>query len=98
MGPEAKIEAALIKAVIKAGGLTRKLNGTGYRHFPDRLVVLPGITAFIEVKARGKRPTSAQRHLHALLRLLDAHVYVLSNTDDIPDLMQQLGVGRGERK
>ena len=51
---ERDIEKYLGKKVKEIGGSTFKITSPGAAGFPDRLVVLPGIMFFCEVKAPGK--------------------------------------------
>lgn len=58
---EKEIEAALVRAVKDRGGLAPKLVSPGFDGMPDRLVLLPdGKSAFVELKAPGKKPRAIQ--------------------------------------
>ena len=82
IGPEAKVENALVRAVKRHGGMTRKMNGAGYRAWPDRLVLLPAVEQFyVECKAPGKYATDQQRALHNKLRQQGAIVFVVDSVD-----------------
>ena len=82
IGPEAKVESALAQAVKQHGGISRKLNGAGYRAWPDRLVLLPGVEQFyVECKAKGRRATDQQRALHNKLREQGCMVFVVDSVD-----------------
>lgn len=64
---ERDVEKYLVKMVKAAGGEVRKLRWIGRASAPDRLVLLPGVGCFVELKRPGKEPTAAQRReLHAL--------------------------------
>jgi hypothetical protein len=64
---ERDVEKYLVKQVKAAGGEVRKLRWIGRTSAPDRLVLLPGVGCFVELKRPGKRPTAAQeRELGAL--------------------------------
>lgn len=58
---EREIEQYLVKEVKKIGGLAYKLTSSGNRGLPDRLCILHGVIAFIELKAPGKRPSDLQQ-------------------------------------
>ena len=68
---ESTVEAAFVRQ-LRARGLTVvKLNLTGRRGWPDRLVLLPGgRVVFVELKRRGERARQLQEHVHAELRAL----------------------------
>ena len=52
---ENRVEEALRKKVIAAGGLCLKFVSPGQRGVPDRLCIMPhGVVAFAELKAPGK--------------------------------------------
>ena len=59
-GPEALLERALVKHADKRGVLTRKFTSPGHASVPDRLFML-GLTVFVEIKQKGKKPTPAQQ-------------------------------------
>ena len=61
---EKTIEAKLVTAAKRLGGLALKFVSPGFDGVPDRLVLLPGgRLAFIELKAPGKklRPLQVRR-------------------------------------
>lgn len=62
------IENHLIKRVKELGGLCWKFNSASLPGVPDRVVIISGITAFIEVKRPGERPKRHQRVAIATLR------------------------------
>lgn len=63
--------------VRRVGGQTRKLNGTGNRDWPDRLVVKPGTPLFfMEFKREGEKPRRSQIHFFCTLVRAGAAVFV----------------------
>lgn len=65
---EKDIEKRFVRELKKLGCKSRKLNGTGYRDWPDRLILVPGgVTLFIEFKIPGEdlRPSQASLHEEA---------------------------------
>jgi hypothetical protein len=53
------------------------------RHWPDRLIVIPGGHCFfIEFKRKGEVPRKAQTLMHQRLRAINHKVYVCDNYDD----------------
>jgi len=68
---ERDIERKFVAEVKKNGGLALKFVSPGFDGMPDRLVLMPnGIMAFVEVKAKGKKPRPPQLSRHEMLRFL----------------------------
>lgn len=62
---EGDIEKRFVREAKKLGCMTRKLNGVGYRDWPDRLVMVPGgAIIFIEFKRPGEPLRESQASLH----------------------------------
>lgn len=75
---EKQIEGKVVKWAREHGILTRKMNGDGYRGWPDRLFVLRnGKTLWIEFKRPGGKESELQKVMLDNLRELghEAHVY-----------------------
>ena len=85
MGPEAKIEAYLVKSVKDAGGMAVKNKGT--RGFPDRTVLLNGLVVFIEVKAEGEEPRPEQIRMFTKISAIGCMVFVIDSKDRVDDFM-----------
>ena len=85
---EKVIEQALVRAVLKHGGLCLKFVSPGYAGLPDRLILMPGgRMAFVEVKAPGEKPRPLQVYMHAQLRILGFDVYVIDCRQQIPEVL-----------
>lgn len=90
MGPEARIEAYLREAVIRAGGLCFKFTSPNRRSVPDRLCVFPtGEIIFVECKAPGKHPTPAQAREIARLRGLQCIVHVVDSKARVDAVLEK---------
>ena len=82
---EAALERWCVARARARGWLSRKMNGLGFRDWPDRLFVRPpGPSGFrrpiwVEFKRAGGRPTDAQAHLHAELRRRGDRVEVIDD-------------------
>ena len=95
MTPEAKVENALVRAVKRHGGMTRKMNGSGYRAWPDRLILLPAVEQFyVECKAPGETATDQQKALHNKLRDRGATVFVVDNVDMAKEVVLNMSTKR----
>ena len=85
------IEQKFRAAVKAAGGLAVKFTSPGFDGVPDRLALLPGgRMAFVEVKAKGKKPRPLQLARHRLLRRLGFKVYVLDDESQIGGIIDEI--------
>lgn len=91
MDREKVIEEKLVRAVKKIGGLALKFVSPGYDGMPDRLLLIAkGRVAFVEVKAKGKKPRPLQVARHKKLRELGFKVYVLDDEKQIETIIQEV--------
>jgi hypothetical protein len=76
--PERIAEARYVKYVRKeCKGITRKMNGLGYRSWPDQWSIPPNGNDFlIEFKREGVDPTELQEDMHQQLRSSGKVVYI----------------------
>lgn len=61
---------------------------------PDRIVIAPGRTVFVEVKRPGAEPTRLQLFQHAKMRSFGAQVYVIDDRSGVDALMADLAAHR----
>jgi hypothetical protein len=87
---EAKVEAALVKAVTAAGGICWKWPATARAGVPDRIVVLGGRVAFVELKRPGEKPRPLQLDVHRRLRAAGADVRVIDTVECARDFVRGL--------
>ncbi len=88
---EKATEQKLILMIKAAGGIAPKFISPGYDGMPDRIVLLPeGRIAFVEVKAPGKKPGPLQLARHDMLRRLGFKVFVLDDTSQIGDILDEI--------
>jgi hypothetical protein len=80
---ERDVERQLIKQVKAAGGEVRKVMWIGRRGAPDRLVLLPGCSLFVELKAPGGRISRLQDVEHRRLRAAGCKVMVIWKVEEI---------------
>ena len=81
---EKEIEKKLALEAKKRGGLAVKFVSPGFDGMPDRILLMPERkTAFVEVKAPGKRPRSLQMARHKFLRALGFSVFILDDERQI---------------
>ena len=91
MAEEKKIEQKLVKAVRDIGGLALKFVSPGCDGVPDRLILIAyGKVAFVEVKAKGKKPRPIQIRRINQIKNLGFLVFILDDEKDIPSIIQQV--------
>jgi hypothetical protein len=87
---EASVEESCRRYAHDRGWTSRKMNGMGFRSWPDRLFLPPraargeqlpwtGARFWVEFKRPGKEPTPDQARMHRELRARGETVYVLSD-------------------
>lgn len=88
---EKEIEQKLRQSVKAMGGICPKFVSPGYAGMPDRLVLLPdGVCAFVELKAKGKKPRPVQLARHRLLKSLGFKVYVIDDVEQIGGVLDEI--------
>ena len=91
MAEEKKLEQKLVKAVRDIGGLALKFVSPGCDGVPDRLILIAyGKVAFVEVKAKGKKPRPIQTRRINQIKNLGFLVFILDDEKDIPSIIQQV--------
>ena len=91
---EKEIEKGLVAEVKKKGGICPKFVSPGFDGMPDRIILLPkGRMAFAELKAPRKKPRPLQLSRHKLLRKLGFQVYVIDNTRNIIEVIDEIEGG-----
>ena len=89
---EKQIEEKLVHLVRLRGGVCPKWTSPGFAGVPDRLVFLPGgHIGLVEVKAPGMKPTPLQQSRHRLFESLGFHTYILDGTDQIEQILDEIG-------
>ena len=85
---EKATEAYLVRRVKDLGGVCLKYSNPGVVGYPDRVAVLPGgVTVWVEVKSKGKRPNKVQQLRHEQLRRLGHNVAVVDSKDQVDTLL-----------
>lgn len=87
---ERDLEKYLVKCVKELGGEVRKVKWIGRHSAPDRLVMLPARSTWVELKAPGKGPTAAQAREHKRMRDLGQHVEVINSFEGVDALLGPL--------
>lgn len=88
MTRESTIENYLIKKVKALGGHLRKVKWIGRRGAPDRLIMMEGDHALIELKRPKKKAEEHQKREHEILRWAGFKVYVLDTMEKIDEVVK----------
>ena len=81
---ESDVEARLVKRVAEEGGVAEKFTSPNRASVPDRLILWPsGRVEFVECKAPGKEPTSAQLRDHERRRAMGFRVTVIDSFEAV---------------
>lgn len=89
-GPEASIEKYLLKRAKAAGLLVRKVQWVGHNHAPDRIVMSPGLTVWVELKAPGKTAAPGQAREHARMIAHGQNVIVIDSREGVDELIKRM--------
>lgn len=89
---EASVENRCVAEMKALGWLGRKMNGMGYKSWPDRLFIppkkKPKLKPFwVEFKRLGQKPTALQALMHEDLRSRGETVYVIDNYEDFTRIL-----------
>lgn len=84
---ERDIEKALVDRVKRAGGEVRKVAWPGRVGAPDRVVMLPGVLIWVELKRPGKEPTLHQLREHERMRRMGQTVLVVDTMAKVDEVL-----------
>lgn len=88
---EKMIEAKLVSAVKKLGGICPKFTSPSFDGMPDRLVLLPhGKIAFIELKSPGKKMRPLQEKRKRQLEALGFLVFCIDGAEQIGGILSEI--------
>ena len=93
---EAVVEQYLSDTVQKIGGMTYKFSVPGVRGYPDRIVKLPGVDAFlVELKKpKGGVVARLQKVRHSELRAIGWRVYLAKDRGEVDAVIAGEVAGR----
>lgn len=80
---ESTVEQYLVQQVELAGGEARKVAFIGRQGAPDRVVILPGVIAWVELKSATGTLRYAQEREHIRLREMGQEVFVLRTKEEV---------------
>ena len=87
---EAEVEKKIVQFAKQLGIYTRKFTSPSHRAVPDRIFISNGCVLFLEIKAKGKRPTEAQQHEMALIAAAGGMVGWVDNLESAKTYLLQL--------
>ena len=85
---ERKIEAYLVKRVKAIGGEVRKVKWIGRHGAPDRLVLTPMWSVWVELKQTGKTAEPHQEREHARMRAMNQRAVVIDSMTGVDALIE----------
>ena len=83
---ESEIEKYLVHCTRRAGGEVRKVKWIGRRGAPDRVVMLPGLMLWVELKAPGEKAQPHQQREHERMRRMGQRVEVIDSFEGVEAL------------
>lgn len=92
---ESQIEKYLKKEVDKLGFLIRKTQWIGVNGCPDRLIMSPKLTIWVELKAPDKKPRPRQEREHADMRKNGQLIEVIDSLQKVDSLVNQIKEANG---
>ncbi len=88
---EKAIEKYLFDEVKQMGGVCLKYSNPNMAGYPDRVVLLPnGVTVWIELKSKSKKPTKLQEIRIASLKGLGHRVFVIDSKEAVDTVLNEI--------
>lgn len=84
---ELTIETYLIKCVKELGGECRKVKWVGRKGAPDRLVMLPNVSFWVELKATGEKTKPHQLREHSRMRAMGLQVEIIDSIERVAEVL-----------
>nr|DAR13819.1 MAG TPA: Nuclease [Caudoviricetes sp.] len=87
---ESEIEKKLVREVRKMGGMAYKFVSPGNTGVPDRIVILPGVITFVELKTETGRLSPGQKRQIGKLQDLGMKVVVLHGMKELEEFLDEI--------
>lgn len=87
---ESEIEKKLVREIRKMGGMAYKFVSPGNTGVPDRIVILPGVITFVELKTETGRLSSGQKRQIRKLQDLGMKVVVLHGMKELEEFLNEI--------
>ena len=85
---ERDVEQYLVEQVKAKGGEVRKVKWIGRNGAPDRIVMLPDRTVWVELKAPGEKAKPHQVREHERMRKMGQRVEVVDSFERVDEVLQ----------
>lgn len=90
---ETDVERYLKERVESLGGLCWKFTSPGTRGVPDRYIALNGVSALVEVKAPGEKPSKLQMKRISQVRDRECQAHWVDSPEEVDQLIQHVFKG-----
>lgn len=87
---ESDIEKRLVREIRKMGGMAYKFVSPGNTGVPDRIVILPGVITFVELKTETGRLSANQVRQIGKLRNLGVEVKVIHGMKELEEFLNEI--------
>ena len=87
---ESEIEKKLVREIRKMGGMAYKFVSPGNTGVPDRIVILPGVITFVELKTETGRLSPGQKRQIGKLQNLGMKVVVLHGMKELEEFLNEI--------
>ena len=87
---ESEIEKKLVRESRKMGGMAYKFVSPGNTGVPDRIVILPGVITFVELKTETGRLSPGQKRQIGKLQDLGMKVVVLHGMKELEEFLDEI--------
>lgn len=87
---ESEIEKKLVREIRKMGGMAYKFVSPGNTGVPDRIVILPGVITFVELKTETGRLSPGQKRQIGKLQDLGMKVVVLHGMKELEEFLNEI--------
>jgi hypothetical protein len=87
---EARVEEKLVREIEAIGGVVRKVRWLGRRGAPDRVVMLPGVLVWVELKAPGKVAEDHQNREHHTMKSMGQDIRVIDTIGRVTGFVNEL--------
>lgn len=87
---ESEIEKKLVREIRKMGGMAYKFVSPGNTGVPDRIVILPGVITFVELKMETGRLSPGQKRQIGKLQDLGMKVVVLHGMKELEEFLDEI--------
>lgn len=88
---EKAIEKYLFDCIKMVGGVCLKYSNPNMTGYPDRVAIMPnGVTAWVELKSKGKKPNKLQIVRIEAMQQLGHKVYVIDSKQGVDLMLSEL--------